>query len=121
MHLLLSNPLKHAANAEATAAAAAAAAAARAGSKAAGASPRGGVSSPSRGGGGAAASPGRGGGRRGPATAAALEPPPAWCPSQHMVCAEFGWRAGELPGADVQMFVEQCAIAVSGVLRQKGQ
>lgn len=39
---------------------------------------------------------------------------PAWCPSPEMVCKEFGWQMHALPGADVALFVEQCAIALQG-------
>ena len=38
---------------------------------------------------------------------------PAWCPSEQMICREFGLPHGALPGAEAKMFIEQCAIAVS--------
>ena len=38
---------------------------------------------------------------------------PQWCPSQQMVCGEFGLNASDLPGPEAALFIEQCSIAVS--------
>ncbi|GAB4823291.1 hypothetical protein N2152v2_010337 [Parachlorella kessleri] len=50
----------------------------------------------------------------GPGAARVADPqiPPPWCPGADMVCREFGWEPGALPGQDVAMFVEQCSIAL---------
>lgn len=41
-----------------------------------------------------------------------------WCPSEAMVAAEFGLPASpeEAPGAETKLFIEQCAIAVQGLV-----
>jgi len=38
----------------------------------------------------------------------------SWTPSQSMFAAEFGWDAGNPPGPDAALFLDQCAIAVQG-------
>lgn len=39
---------------------------------------------------------------------------PRWCPSQHMIAAEFGLHAGVVPEGDTRLFLEQCSIAALG-------
>jgi hypothetical protein len=45
----------------------------------------------------------------------AAEVPP-WCPSQHMVCREFGVTLASVPGPTAALFIEQAAIAVRCLL-----
>lgn len=52
------------------------------------------------------------GGKPGGGKKAAAEPPP-WCPSQQMVCREFGLGLASCPSPEAALFIEQAAIAVS--------
>lgn len=52
------------------------------------------------------------GGKLGGGKKAVAEMPP-WCPSQQMVCREFGVTLASCPGPEAALFLEQAAIAVS--------